>query len=374
MTLPSRIDAITIREFAEGDEAVLFEVFRSAVHLVACEDYDSDQLEAWAPADYDLAQWRQHIRRIRPFVAERQGLVVGYADLQPGGTIEHFFVSGRHPGQGIGLRLMQHLLERATERQVTELRADVSLTARPFFARFGFVVTEQRAPRRRGVVLPGVRMLRPSALPGTEGYAEQALDLIPHYESIPFELTHRAELRLLPPRPSRVLDIGAGTGLAAAWFAERGASVLAVEPVTAFREAGIARHPHPAIEWVADALPGLDAVRGRRGCRGRYDVIVLSAVWMHLAAAERRAAMPRIAALLAPSGLMLLSLRHGPVPTGRRMFEVSADETIELARREGLQPVLRLVTGSWGKANRAAGVTWTRLAFRAGSGPDRGSA
>lgn len=354
---------ITIRDFAEGDEAALFEVFRTAVHLVACEDYASDQLDAWAPADYDVDQWRLRIRELRPIIAEREGHIVGYADLQPDGVIEHFFVSGHHPRQGIGTRLMEHLLDRAGEQRVRELSADVSLTARPFFARFGFVVTEQRAPRRRGVVIPNARMRRLKPISGTEGYAEQAGALIPHYESIPFELTHRAELALLPPGPSRVLDIGAGTGLASAWFAGRGDSVLAVEPVAAFRAAGIERHPHRAIEWLDDALPGLDAVLARRE---RFDVIVLSAVWMHLDEGQRHAAMPRIAGLLASSGLLLLSLRHGPVPTGRRMFDVSADETIGLASAEGLGPLLHLVTASFGLSNREAGVTWTRLAFRAG--------
>jgi hypothetical protein len=27
-------------------------------------------------------------------------------------------------------------------------------------------------------------------------------------------------------------------------------------------------------------------------------------------------------------GIVIMSLRHGPIPTGRRMFEVSAEETI----------------------------------------------
>lgn len=354
---------ITIRAFAEGDEAALFDVFRTAVHLVACEDYATDQLDAWAPADHDVDHWRQRMRELKPVVAERDGRIVGYADLQAGGAIEHFFVSGLHPRQGIGTRLMEHLLSLAAERNTVDLSADVSLTARPFFARFGFVVTEQRAPRRRGVVIPNTRMRRPRVVPGTEGYAEEAPGLISRYESIPFELTHRAELRLLAPGPARVLDLGAGTGLASAWFAGRGDSVLAVEPVAAFREAGLERHPHRAIEWLDDALPALDAVLARRE---RFDVIVLSAVWMHLAEAERRAAMPRIAALLASAGLLLLSLRHGPVPAGRRMFDVTADETAGLAQRAGLRPLLRLVTSSFGAANRDAGVSWTRLAFRAG--------
>jgi SAM-dependent methyltransferase len=122
----------------------------------------------------------------------------------------------------------------------------------------------------------------------------------------------------------------------------------------------MARHAHPAIAWLDDGLPDLAAVRARGET---FDLILLSAVWMHLDLAQRRRAMPHVAALLAEGGMLILSLRHGPVPPGRRMFEVSADETIGLAQAEGLRPRLNEERGSIQAANRLAGVTWTLLAF-----------
>lgn len=198
-------------------------------------------------------------------------------------------------------------------------------------------------------------------IPGTQGYAEQAEALIPQYESISFVAHHEAELHLLPTAPCRILDIGAGTGLDAAWFAEQGHSVLAVEPTAQFRTAAMRLHPSPLIEWLDDALPALERVLSRGQ---RFDVLMLSAVWMHLDEAERNGGMPRLVSLLAPGGLMVLSLRHGPVPAGRCMFEVSGEETMALARQHGLQTVLNVRTESLQPGNRAAGVTWTRLAFR----------
>jgi SAM-dependent methyltransferase len=137
--------------------------------------------------------------------------------------------------------------------------------------------------------------------------------------------------------------------------------VLAVEPTPVLLAGAIARHAHPAITWLDDGLPDLDAARARGET---FDLILLSAVWMHLDEAQRRRAMPNVAALLAEGGVMILSLRHGPVPPGRRMFEVSADETIGLARTEGLSLVLQEERGSIQAANRLAGVTWTILAFK----------
>jgi hypothetical protein len=59
--------------------------------------------------------------------------------------------------------------------------------------------------------------------------------------------------------------------------------------------------------------------------------------------------MPRVAGLVRLGGVMMLSLRYGPVPPGRRMFDVSADETIRLARAEGLRccSVTTIRTGCW---------------------------
>jgi SAM-dependent methyltransferase len=196
---------------------------------------------------------------------------------------------------------------------------------------------------------------------GTQSYAEHAAALIARYESISFEEAHRAEVHLLPTLPSRVLDVGAGTGRDAAWFAARGHSVVAVEPTAELRAAAIALHPSSSIEWLDDALPELSLVLSRDQL---FDTIMLSAVWMHLDESEQRIGMIRLASLLSPGGILLLSLRHGPIPIGRRMFEVSAERTIELAGHHGLRPVLNVQTDSIQALNRAAGVTWTHLAFR----------
>jgi len=57
---------------------------------------------------------------------------------------------------------------------------------------------------------------------------------------------------------------------------------------------------------------------------------------MHLDEQELGTAMQALAALLAEGGQLVMSLRHGPVPEGRRMFDVSAEETIVLAAAHSL--------------------------------------
>jgi len=134
---------------------------------------------------------------------------------------------------------------------------------------------------------------------------------------------------------------------------------VAVEPVDEMREGGKKLHPSPAIEWLADGLPDLPFLRARHET---FDAVLMTAVWMHLDEAERARAMQVIGPLVAAGGVLILSLRHGPIPAGRRMFDVPAEETITQAAREGLQCVVNTLTPSV-QADRP-GVTWTRLAFR----------
>lgn len=194
---------------------------------------------------------------------------------------------------------------------------------------------------------------------GTEGYGETAAERFKQYESIGFADVHGDILHLFPTTPSQVIDIGAGTGRDAAAFAERGHSVTAVEPTPELRAEAQRLHVRWPITWLDDSLPDLDRVHA---LGGRYDVVMLTAVWMHLDAGQRERAMDRVAPLVRPGGLMALSLRHGPVPAGRRMFEVSARETCELAHRHGLATVHE----SSGPALLGGpAVWWDRLAFRA---------
>jgi hypothetical protein len=112
------------------------------------------------------------------------------------------------------------------------------------------------------------------------------------------------------------------------------------------------------IEWLDDSLPDLVAVRARKE---GFDLVMLTAVWMHLDEAQRQRAMPNVSALVRNGGIVIMSLRHGPIPPGRRMFEVSGEETIALARCSNLFCTLNRGAEA---SLRQPGVSWTRLGFQ----------
>ena len=151
-------ETVLVRRYRVGEEPALFDVYHSAIHLVASRDYSPAQIAAWAPDSLDTALWENRIRGINPFVAELNGIVVAYADLQPNGYIDHFFVSGAYPRRGLGATLMMRILEEAKRQGLNELTSEVSRTAQGFYERYGFRVVEYRHPIVRGVMIPNALM------------------------------------------------------------------------------------------------------------------------------------------------------------------------------------------------------------------------
>lgn len=135
-------------------------MFYSSVHCLAGDCYSAEQLAAWAPRDYDRAAWAERLTRNRPWVAERDGVIVGYADLQADGYIDQFFVAAEAAGRGVGTALMQRILEQAAAQRIRRLHSNVSLAAEGFFRRHGFLVEAVQRVTARGVVMQNARMVR----------------------------------------------------------------------------------------------------------------------------------------------------------------------------------------------------------------------
>ena len=205
-----------------------------------------------------------------------------------------------------------------------------------------------------------------SDAPSNAGYADEVDDLFIRYEARPAADVHVQWREFFPAPPAAVLDIGAGTGRDAAWLATMGYHVTAAEPTDVLRERAAIIHPDPNIFWIDDILPGIATLQARPE---RYDMILMHAVWMHLSEAERADGMANVSGLLSPGGRIFMSQRHGPIPHGRRMFDVSGEETIALASQHGLTNLYHNRGGSIAAENMARGIEWTKLVFES---PDTG--
>ena len=197
----------------------------------------------------------------------------------------------------------------------------------------------------------------------TAEYDRNAQSLAAQYESRAFEDIHRDVIDLVPDASALVLDIGAGSGRDAAWFATRGNEVVAVDPANGMREVGKSLHPDARIRWLGDRLPDLAGVF-RTGLT--FDLIWISAAWMHVAPTQRARAFRKIVTVLRPGGRIMMSLRQGPAPPNRKMYPTHVEEIERLARNHGL--AVSRVTRAHDQLGRP-GVTWQTVCLQA---PDDG--
>lgn len=196
-------------------------------------------------------------------------------------------------------------------------------------------------------------------------YDAHADAFVARYESVSAEAVHSALLEYVRQDSNLIaLDVGAGSGRDAAWLASLGYEVVAAEPATRMRSEAQRRHTDPRIRWVDDRLPDL-AIVHRFGVA--FDLILLSAVWMHVPPFSRERAFRKLATLLKPGGVILMSLREGPSEPDRPMWPVSTGEVEALARMHGLA-VLRAVTSD-DQLGRSQ-VRWTAMCLRL---PDDGA-
>lgn len=172
-----------------------------------------------------------------------------------------------------------------------------------------------------------------TSVPSTRNFeGDLGRALAVRYESVDPDALHADILHWLPRLPASVIDIGAGSGRDAAWFASNGYSVLAVEPSATMRKEGRQRHPHFGINWLNDSLPELSEVY-RRGVS--FDLAVLSAVWTHVPSEERERAFCKVANLLKPNGTIIIRFRTDVVDTEFDTHSDLVKDVSQIAEKHG---------------------------------------
>ncbi|MFV0576464.1 MAG: class I SAM-dependent methyltransferase [Vibrio sp.] len=163
-------------------------------------------------------------------------------------------------------------------------------------------------------------------------YNEKAEQFVEQYDSVHFESVHKSWIDFWPNVGESVLDIGAGSGRDARWFIKQGCSVVAVEPCDNLRQIG-SQNSSQEIQWFGDYLPNLVGVKA---LERQFDLILLSAVWMHIPIENRLASLSELASLLSEQGKIVITLRHGSFEDGRESHTVSINELRTFAAQLGL--------------------------------------
>jgi len=164
-------------------------------------------------------------------------------------------------------------------------------------------------------------------------YSDQAQHYFSLYNSVDAENVHGDWHAFLhTTTPGTALDVGAGSGRDANWLANKGWHVVAAEPADKLRTLA-EKNAHRNVTWCNASLPDLTTLPASPSA---YDLILLSAVWMHLPENLRPTALAQLTQLLCKNGRIVISLRFGPSDDARPMHPVSVEELQTLAADNGL--------------------------------------
>ncbi|MFB2769371.1 GNAT family N-acetyltransferase [Pelatocladus sp. BLCC-F211] len=147
-----------IRQFHHQDTQEIMQLFYDTVHNINIQDYTPEQVDAWAPQYMDYRRWNEHLHSKMSYVAELDGKIIGFAQLEPDGHIDCFYCHKDFQGMGVGSKLLDTLQTQAEALGIKRLFAEVSITAKGFFEHKGFQVINQQTVERRGVKLVNYRM------------------------------------------------------------------------------------------------------------------------------------------------------------------------------------------------------------------------
>ena len=155
------MDGLVLRPYRSEDCGEMAELFYETVHSVNAADYAPEQLDAWASGEADLSAWDASFRAHHTLVAEMEGQMAGFVDMDGGGYLDRLYVHRDFQGQGIATALCDALEAACPCARYT---THASITARPFFLARGYRVVRVQQVERRGVKLTNFVMEKPGPL------------------------------------------------------------------------------------------------------------------------------------------------------------------------------------------------------------------
>ncbi|MCE3255465.1 MAG: family N-acetyltransferase [Rickettsiaceae bacterium] len=145
---------IKTRPYQPSDARSLVDIYYHTIHNINSQDYSREQLNAWAPEScLQLDGWQKKWQKLLPIVAVIEDKIVGFAEFEDNGHIDCFYVHHQFQGRGIGSALIKKIEAQATQKNLTRIFAEVSITAKPFFLSKGFRVVKEQMKNVRNVEL-----------------------------------------------------------------------------------------------------------------------------------------------------------------------------------------------------------------------------
>lgn len=155
-----------IRAALQSDAVELKKLFQNTVLAINRRDYSQAEVEDWASCGDNLSNIEDMIKTHYFIVAvNQQSEIVGFSSITPQGYLHSMFVHKNFQGEGIATMLLNEIEQYAITNGIIRITSEVSLTARPFFEKKGYIVEEEQKRKANQLSLTNFWMAKQTICP-----------------------------------------------------------------------------------------------------------------------------------------------------------------------------------------------------------------
>ena len=155
-----------IRAALQSDAVELKKLFQNTVLAINRRDYSQAEVVDWASCGDDLSNIEDMIKTHYFIVAvNQQSEIVGFSSITPQGYLHSMFVHKDFQGEGIATILLNEIEQYAITNGIMRITSEVSLTARPFFEKKGYIVEEEQKRKANQLSLTNFWMAKQTICP-----------------------------------------------------------------------------------------------------------------------------------------------------------------------------------------------------------------
>ena len=149
---------MTFRNATISDLNEMQELYIETIQSVCKKDYNEAQREAWISGVKNTERWIAVIETQYVLLAVIENKIAGFATLKDGDYIDFFYIHKNFQRQGIADKLLTKLELEAQKQHSKMITSDISITAKPFFEKKGFVAKAEQKNIRLNVELINYKM------------------------------------------------------------------------------------------------------------------------------------------------------------------------------------------------------------------------
>ena len=158
--LHMQLKPVRLRKAESKDLPELRCVFEESVRTSCRKNYSPEQIDAWINRA-SPERWQELFSSDLQFIIAEETesfRITGFTSFNQQGYLHSMFLLPQFQEQGIATILLDHAEDFAHRNHLPSLFAEVSLTARPFFEKHGFIVEEEQAVKIKDIEMTNFKM------------------------------------------------------------------------------------------------------------------------------------------------------------------------------------------------------------------------